>query len=280
MKIDVLDHGFIRLVEHWGHGDAGEAEAGIIEAARQSTQGAFRGWERDAQLLRFLFNNEPPHATPFEFAGAVIEVRAPIFVFREWHRHRTQSYNEMSARYAPLPDLSYMPTIERIMAGGGHLNTNKQAQTADGAEEITKVNAGKFRRDLMYQYKLFEERYRDALAAGVPKELARCGMPVGRYSQMRASTCLRNWLAFLTLRMDPGAMWEIRQYANALGEIVQHTHPRVYELFDHKRQRTYKRREVRKAIIELLAKCDKQTGAGEIYVDIGLEVEALREATK
>lgn len=108
--IRVLDHGFVRLVETWGHGDGGvrvdgsgenlgeDCEAGIIEAARQSTQGNFRGWEKDAQLLAFLHNHK--HATPFEFAGMVVEVRAPILVFREWHRHRTQSYNEMSARYA------------------------------------------------------------------------------------------------------------------------------------------------------------------------------------
>ena len=109
----ILDHGYIRFVEDWGRGDAGETEAGIIEAARQSTQGSFRGWESDEKLLRFLFTGKPQHATPFEFCGMVIEVQAPIFVYREWHRHRTQSYNEMSARYAPLPNNNYTPTIDR-----------------------------------------------------------------------------------------------------------------------------------------------------------------------
>lgn len=132
-KIDVLDHGFVRLIETWGYGDANETEAGIIEAARQSTQGSFRGWEQDEKLLGFLFNNKPPHATPFEFAGMVIEVKAPIFVFREWHRHRTQSYNEMSARYAPLPNENYIPTIDRIMMGKD-ATINKQAGTIKGAE--------------------------------------------------------------------------------------------------------------------------------------------------
>lgn len=100
--IKVLDHGYVRLIEAWGHGDAGEAEyshdssgpvyevqaadyeCGIIEAARQSTQGSFRGWEQDEKLLKFLHDNK--HNTPFEFSGMIIEVRAPIFVFREWHR--------------------------------------------------------------------------------------------------------------------------------------------------------------------------------------------------
>ena len=235
MKIDVLDHGFVRFVESWGGGDAQEAEAGVIEAARQSTQGAFRGWDEDAKLLRFLFMNKPPHSTPFEFAGMVLEIRAPIFVFREWHRHRSQSYNEMSARYAPLPDLNYMPTIERIMAGGTHKTSNRQAQAKEGAEGVTEKTAQLFQKRLIQAYDNFEDDYQDALATGVPKELARCGMPVGRYSQMRAHTCLRNWLAFLTLRMDPGAQWEIRQYANAVGQLIAREFPRTWEMFEERR---------------------------------------------
>ena len=232
--INILDHGFVRLVETWGKGDAGEPEAGIIEAARQSTQGSFRGWDQDEKLLRFLFTNRPPHATPFEFAGMVIEVRAPIFVFREWHRHRTQSYNEMSARYAPLPDLNYVPTIERIMLGA-QATTNRQAGTIKGATCITPESAMDFRKRLIARYVIFEKFYQNSLAEGVPKELARCAMPVGRYSQMRAATCLRNWLAFLTLRMDPGAQWEIRQYANAVGEIIAREFPRTWSIFQEGR---------------------------------------------
>ncbi len=227
----VLDHGYLRHVESWGRGDANEAEAGIIEAARQSTQGCFRGWETDEKLLGFLFNNKPPHATPFEFAGMVIEVQAPIFVFREWHRHRTQSYNEMSARYAPLPDINYVPSVERIMLGGTHATSNKQAQAAAGAANITPENANAFRAQLANTYADAEERYQWALSAGVPKELARIHLPVGRYSRMRASANLRNWLAFLTLRQDPGAQWEIRQFADAAGAIIAREFPRTWKLY-------------------------------------------------
>lgn len=91
INIPVLDKGFVRLIEYWGEGESGISEAGIIEAARQSTQGSFRGdvdsgvWnDADVKLLNHLFTNN--HATPFEFCGMVIEVKAPIFVFREWHR--------------------------------------------------------------------------------------------------------------------------------------------------------------------------------------------------
>src|SRR5688572_3247192 len=93
-------HGYVRLIEPWGTGDAGHAdvsirddldyECGIIEAARQSTQANFRGWNHDQALLSFLYNSTPKHSGPFEFAGMTIEVQAPILVFREWHRHRTQ----------------------------------------------------------------------------------------------------------------------------------------------------------------------------------------------
>lgn len=234
MSIPVLDHGFVRHVESWGHGDANTPEAGIIEAARQSTQGSFRGWETDEKLLRFLFSNKPPHATPFEFAGMVIEVRAPIFVFREWHRHRTQSYNEMSARYAPLPDVNYLPSIERIVTGAAPTQ-NKQSAAVFSAPQADVDTAIAFRRDLTEQYERFEVCYRSALESGIPKELARCGMPVGRYSQMRASTSLRNWLAFLTLRSDPGAQWEIQQFADAVGQIIAREFPRTWALFSQGR---------------------------------------------
>jgi thymidylate synthase (FAD) len=90
----------------------------------------------DEKLLAFLWDNK--HATPFEMAGAIIEVQAPIFVFREWHRHRTQSYNEMSARYTPLPDVNYIPTVERLLMNS---KTNKQAGTVRGAAEMTQQNA-------------------------------------------------------------------------------------------------------------------------------------------
>lgn len=225
----ILDHGYIRHVESWGGGDSGNGvdnECGIVEAARQSTQGTFRGWEEDERLLKHLYDNK--HSTPFEFAGMTIEVQAPIFVFREWHRHRTQSYNEMSARYEPLPDLNYNPTVERLMRDGGK---NKQAQAVKGAAILTERSAEAFRTTLRNHYQTCQLEYDAALAAGVPKECARILLPVGRYSRMRATANLRNWLAFLTLRMDPNAQWEIQQYAQAVAAIIHDQFPRTYSLF-------------------------------------------------
>lgn len=279
-KAIVLDHGYVSFVEAWGHGTdsrpewspAGasarvDMEKGIIEAARQSTQGAFRDWapyeacekcggwfvegddgaigidpacahawkkypKGDFGLLSFLFNSKPQHATPFEFAGMVIEVQAPIFVFREWHRHRTQSYNEMSARYAPLPDLSYVPTATRVIEGATSQTTNKQAGAIEGVSLVGPDTVEVILDEERELLRMIEAFYQKKLDAGFPKELARTHLNVSRYSRMRAQANLRNWLAFLTLRSDKGAQWEIRQYANAVGALIADVFPRTWKLFD------------------------------------------------
>jgi thymidylate synthase (FAD) len=226
-KVSVLDHGYIEPIDSWGSDEA------IVEAARMSTGKGFLGWgpkedgsAGDEKLLAYLWNNR--HATPFEMSGLVIEVQAPIFVFREWHRHRTQSYNEMSARYTPLPDLNYIPTVERLLINS---KTNKQAGVIKGAAELDIEGAELFRCELKNMYDNQEVLYQNALKMGVPKELARIHLPVGRYSRMRASANLRNWLAFLTLRMDMAAQYEIRVYANEVGELVKQRFPRTWDLF-------------------------------------------------
>lgn len=221
----VLDHGYIKIIEGWG------SDQRVIEAARMSTDRGFLGWGTpeepgDEKLLEFLYKNH--HATPFEMAGLVIEVMAPIFVFREWHRHRTQSYNEMSARYTPLPDLNYIPTVERLLINS---KTNKQAGTIKGAAELTRAKAERFRRDLKKMYAEQQTLYERALNDGVPKELARIHLPVGRYSRMRASTNLRNWLGFMTLRSAPNAQSEIRAYSLGLELLLQKKFPRTLKLF-------------------------------------------------
>lgn len=184
--------------------------------------------EAEKLLVAGLLNT----LTPFEMAGMIIEVKAPIFVFREWHRHRVPfSYNEMSARYTPLPDENYIPTVERLMINS---KTNKQAGTAKDAKTLTEQAAERFQGELRDIYRTAETIYQNALKAGVPKELARVHLPVGRYSRMRASSNLRGWLNFLALRSDtnPGAQWEIRQYGNALHAALAEKFPRTLALYD------------------------------------------------
>lgn len=261
--MQVLDHGYLKLIESYG------SDERIVEAARMSTGKGFLGWggpcddcegsgevddraafiakhgespilkktcdtckgkgsvQGDEKLLRYLYENK--HSTPFEMAGAIIEVQAPIFVFREWHRHRTQSYNEMSARYIPLPDVNYIPSVERLLANSR--DGNKQAGTVRGAAELTEQGAREFQLALAEVYTTQQTLYEQALEAGVPKELARIHLPVGRYSRMRAHANLRNWMAFLTLRMDPKAQWEIREYAAAVCGLLMQAFPRSMALF-------------------------------------------------
>ncbi len=230
VETKILDHGYVKLIETYG------GDSTIIEAARMSTGKGFLGWGTglpdakvgDEKLLRYLWENK--HATPFEMAGAIIEIKAPIFVFREWHRHRTQSYNEMSARYTPLPNENYIPTVERLMRNAGA--SNKQAGTVKGSTVLTPGAARDFRDELAHNYHRSQALYEQALKAGVPKELARVHLPVGRYSKMRAHANLRNWLAFLTLRKHPAAQWEIQQYAEAVHAILSDWFPYTLELFD------------------------------------------------
>lgn len=240
IPILTLDHGYVRFIEAWGTGEAGVAndaespqhdyEVGIIEAARQSTQGSFRGWDTDAKLLSFLAESKPQHAGPFEFAGLVIEVQAPILVFREWHRHRTQSYNEMSARYASIPLERYTPTMERLLEVN---NNGRNRQSGNiGDIQLSPENAQEWLKLLEASYALSQEAYRYGLAVGVAKELARCPMPVANYSRMRAAGNLRNWLAFMTLRCDPGAQSEIREYAHAVASIIRATFPRTMASYE------------------------------------------------
>jgi thymidylate synthase (FAD) len=247
-EIKCLDHGYVRFIESMG------SDEGIVEAARMSTGRGFVSWERylrckkcdqvrnfrDAELPCVLtdvsvkFDHDwqdfprgymNKHSTPFEFADLHIEVQAPLMVYREWHRHRQQSYSEFSARYSQMPDLHYLPNLERIQAqskinrqGSGEALVEHQAQSVvDGFRlEQQQVYLG----------------YDTLVKAGVAKEIARINTPVSRYSKMRAKTDLRNWFGFLQLRMAPSAQWEIRQYANAVAEIVKALFPRTYALFE------------------------------------------------
>lgn len=214
----VLDHGYVMLVESWG------SDERIVEAARMSTSGGFRGWDTDSKLLRYLWEHK--HYSPFEMAGLTIEVQAPIFVFREWHRHRTQSYNELSARYTTLPDLFYIPSIERLMAG------RQSSKNKQGSEEgFTEPQAIEFQHNMEEVNNHAREIYEYFLREGLSRELARLVIPASQYSRMRASANLRNWLGFLELRLGEGVQWEMKEYAKCVDTILTDLFPRTMMLF-------------------------------------------------
>ena len=215
----VLDHGYVRFVEAYGSDQA------VIEDARMSTNKGFQGWEKDAKLLKYLYAHK--HMTPFEGSGMKIEIVAPIMVFREWQRHRTQAFNEMSARYTPLPDVNYVPDANRCIVVSGE---NKQAASQSG-KTPTHEQVLNWIESLQWSYEYAQMVYARGLEIGIPKEVARLPVPVARYSKMRATASLRNWIAFLTLREDPSAQWEIREYAHVVSRIIMHRFPRTWDLY-------------------------------------------------
>lgn len=252
-QIPVLDHGYVSYIDHMG------GEERIIEAARQSTQKGFLGWgprvdkhgpdcnsadgrnnpsncfcspaPGDEKLLEYLYKNK--HFTPFEMVELTIQVKAPIMVFREWHRHRTQSYNEMSGRYIQMPNEHYVPKA-RVQD-----QKNKQGSSVE-APDLTIVDNWTNEWDQVITVKNLIENeqrtlyqdYEAMLSAGVAKEVARINTPISRYSVMYAKANLRNWLGFLDLRTRPNAQWEIIQYANAVASIIKELWPRTYTLYE------------------------------------------------
>lgn len=211
-KIKVLDHGFVRLVDHMG------SDLSIARNARVSYDAEWRAGEdkgSDARLINYLYNNG--HNTPFEAVTFTFDVKAPIFVFRQWHRHRTQSYNELSARYRELPEEFYVPELEQITQQS---TDNKQMRTDEQHPQ-----ADMFQKFIREQNEDAFITYRALITRGCPRELARSVLPVGTYSHMFATANLHNLFRFLAERLHPHAQYEIRVYAEAILQLIEPVAP-------------------------------------------------------
>ena len=209
MKIDVLDHGLVRLVDFMGNDES------VARAARVSYDAAWRAGEdagSDARLIRYLWKNA--HTSPFEHVVFTFEVKAPIFVFRQWHRHRTWSFSEISGRYSELPEEFYVPKPEDIGQQGAN---NKQGR--DIGETVCPHYMGS-----LYIQQACEtafKAYRFLLEQGVPRELARSVLPLATYSHMFATVDLLNLMKFFSLRSHSHAQYEIRVYSDAMIQLVE-----------------------------------------------------------
>ena len=209
-KIDVLDHGFVRLVDSMG------SDLSVVRAARVSYNEEWRAGEdegSDTRLIKYLKKNK--HHTPFEAVTFTFEVKAPIFVFRQWHRHRTWTYNELSARYRELPEEVYMPDFRKQSA------SNKQG--SDGLIPDS-LHEG-LNQSFKASYHMAFEAYRAALAQGVAREIARAVLPVATYSHMFGTVNLLNLMRFLSLRDHSHAQYEIRVYAEAMRDLARKVAP-------------------------------------------------------
>ena len=206
-EIKLLDHGYVRLVDHMGN------DLSIVRSARQSYDAAWRAGENEAsdtKLINYLWKNK--HTTPFEAVTFTFEVVAPIFVLRQWMRHRTWSYNELSARYKELSDVYYIPAANQI---GVQSKNNKQAREFNSEVENDYAVSC-----IAVACEAAFDVYKELLKTGVPRELARIVLPLSTYSSMFATVNLLNLLKFIDLRSHPHAQWEIQQYAKALLELI------------------------------------------------------------
>jgi len=212
----VLDHGYVRLVEAMG------SDLSVVRSARVSYAGEPRGDGRDENLIRYLWRNG--HTSPFESSYVTFEVKAPIFVVRQWHRHRTQSYNEVSARYTELPEEFYVPDLDQITTQSAD---NKQMRTKEQHPE-----AEMLRTFIAESCEESFDVYHHLLAEGCPRELARGVLPVNTYTKMFASMNLLNLFRFLGERLHPHAQYEIQVYARAMAELIAPLWPISYDAFE------------------------------------------------
>lgn len=224
----VLDSGFVRLVDYMGN------DAAVVQAARVSYGRGTKSVSDDRNLIRYLMRHH--HTTPFELAVAKFHVRAPIFVTRQWFRHRTASINEYSARYSVLEREFYFPRPEHMAAQS---STNRQGRDAvlppdeaDAALAILREDAGRAYDHYLHLMNADEEGQPiDPSRAGLARELARMNLPVNVLTQFYWQANLWNLLHFLRLRADPHAQMEIRAYADAMLRIVEAWVPLTFEAF-------------------------------------------------
>jgi thymidylate synthase (FAD) len=226
--LPVLDHGFIRVVDYMGD------DAAIVQAARVSYGRGTKKGSEDAQLINYLMRHA--HSTPFEMAEIKLHVKLPIFVARQWIRHRTASVNEYSARYSILDREFYVPSPEHLAAQSA---SNRQGrENVLMGDEATLV-LEMLRQDAHRAYEHYREMLNsddqgaklDPKRDGLARELARMNLPVNFYTQWYWKIDLHNLMGFLRLRADQHAQYEIRAYAEVLLQVLQRWVPMTHAAF-------------------------------------------------
>jgi len=223
--IPVLDHGFVRLIDMMGD------DQRILEFARVSYKSPSKGPEQDKKLLKYLYKNR--HTSPFEAVKITLNIKMPIFVLRQYIRHRMQNLNEMSARYTELPNEFYIPKKWRKQDV-----KNKQGSVDDTDWDLSCPELG----DISINDQLYgivkqqsEDAYRvykNLIDNGVAREMARMVLPVNIYSEFYCCWDLKNLMHFLQLREDAHAQFEIQEYARAIKQIVKELFPITIDAFD------------------------------------------------
>lgn len=235
--IPVLDHGFVRVVDYMGD------DAAVVQAARVSYGKGTKKVREDAGLIAYLMRHR--HSTPFEMCEIKFHVKLPIFVARQWIRHRTANVNEYSARYSLLDREFYIPKAEHLAAQS---SSNRQGRgdvlPPDQAERVMKLLRDDAERNYDHYLEMLgtaeaspeEDRGLAAAAeevavTGLARELARMNLSLNFYTQWYWKTDLHNFMHFLSLRADPHAQYEIRVYAEAMAEVLKRWVPATHDAF-------------------------------------------------
>ena len=227
--IEVLDHGFIRVIDYMGD------DSSIVQSARVSYGKGTKKISNDKGLIKYLMRHR--HSTPFEMCEIKFHIKLPIFIARQWIRHRTANVNEYSARYSILDKEFYIPSAENLAAQSVINNQGRgDALTDDEASNVIQI----LKKDAEQTYSNYETLLNessegniiDESKSGIARELARMNLTLNTYTQWYWKIDLNNLLHFLALRADDHAQYEIRVYADAMLDIVKKWVPLTYEAFE------------------------------------------------
>ncbi len=217
----VLDHGFVRVIDYMGN------DMSIVQAARVSYGEGTKKSRDDKSLIYYLMRHW--HSTPFEMCEVKLHVKLPVFVARQWIRHRTANVNEYSARYSILDNEFYIPEIENLASQSSSNNQGRgdvlEGEEADNIIQILK-------NDSLRSYKSYEEMLSQDNKKGLARELARMNLPTNIYTQWYWKTDLHNLFNFIRLRNDKHAQYEIRVYAETIAKLVKKWVPFAFEAFE------------------------------------------------
>ncbi len=212
--VKVLDKGFVELISVMG------SDQTVVKSARVSTGSGSKGQEKDKRLIEYLMKHR--HETPFEHVVFTFHIKCPIFVARQWFRHRIASYNEKSGRYSKMSYEFYMPEKMRVPH-----SKDKQMSVSNRGE----VDDERAKTLIQEVYDHAYSVYQKLLEMGVARELARIVLPLSLYTEFYWTVNLRSLMNFLSLRADSHAQWEIQQYAKAIAEYFKDCCPWSYEAF-------------------------------------------------
>jgi thymidylate synthase (FAD) len=231
-EIKVLDHGFVRYIDHMG------SDQRIVEAARISYKSPSKGDEQDKKLLHYLWKNK--HTSPFEMVKLTLNIKMPIFVMRQYVRHRMQNLNEVSARYTELPNEFYIPKSWRkqdTKNKQGSLEEENWNPDVLALAQVDYQSGGiKMRQDAAFATRdlceLAYALYQRMLDVGIAREMARMILPINIYTEIYTCWDIKNLLHFITLRDDSHAQAEIQEYGKAVKTICQELFPWTMEAYE------------------------------------------------